>query len=59
MLVCPYCGLRQYAAPSYVEEPRCVECEAPLGSPKSAFPDRTENPDEPACEAGRGAREDR
>jgi hypothetical protein len=30
MLSCPRCGIRQYAAVAYVEEPRCVGCESPL-----------------------------
>jgi hypothetical protein len=28
MVVCTGCGLRQYAAASYVETPRCIGCEA-------------------------------
>ena len=31
---CERCGIRQYAAKSYVREPRCLRCEAPLGRPK-------------------------
>jgi hypothetical protein len=58
MLVCAYCGIRQYAGVSYVEEPRCVECDTPLGRPKSAFLDRKESPDELAYEAGRRAPDD-
>ena len=38
MLECPHCGVRQYAAASYVEQPRCVICESALGRTKSAFP---------------------
>jgi hypothetical protein len=38
MLDCPQCGIRQYAAASYLAEPRCVECESPLGYPKSPPP---------------------
>ena len=31
MLRCPDCGLRQYAAVPYVEQPHCVACGAWLG----------------------------
>ena len=31
MLGCPHCGVRQYAAVSYVEHPDCVACGMPLG----------------------------
>ena len=35
---CPRCGVRQYAAASYVEQPRCVVCDSALRLPRSASP---------------------
>lgn len=35
---CPHCGVRQYAAASYVEQPRCVACDSPLRSERFASP---------------------
>ncbi|MFL5842958.1 MAG: hypothetical protein ACJ77Z_21145 [Thermoleophilaceae bacterium] len=35
MLECPRCGIRQYAATSYVGHTHCVACEARLAAPKS------------------------
>jgi hypothetical protein len=41
MVDCPRCGVRQYAAVSYVRKPRCIGCEAPLGNVTVASKRRT------------------
>jgi hypothetical protein len=43
MFDCAHCGIRQYAAASYVAEPRCGVCDAPLARPK-AVSDKTRAP---------------
>jgi len=38
---CPSCGVRQYAAASYVETPRCIDCGTPLGNVTVAWKRRS------------------
>jgi hypothetical protein len=40
MLKCPHCGIRQYAAASYVADARCHRCDARLARAKDPQPGR-------------------